>query len=100
MIDNQLQRINHLTVPSSADQVETAVVAKMMHPLKDSKLIKFPLANLKRRMKEDQEVQMVAQETLPLLSLACDMLIGELTVRANQVTEQQGRKCIQSKDVI
>ncbi|GMR53091.1 hypothetical protein PMAYCL1PPCAC_23286, partial [Pristionchus mayeri] len=61
----------------------------------------LPLARVKKIMKIDENVQkqMIAADAPLLLSVASEMFIEELTLRAWEVTEEAKRKTLQKTDV-
>ncbi|ELA42252.1 uncharacterized protein VICG_00651 [Vittaforma corneae ATCC 50505] len=60
---------------------------------------KLPLARIKRLMKVEEDVKMVAAEVPILFSLITEVFIQELTVRAWMSTEDGRRKILQSNDI-
>lgn len=63
------------------------------------KSFKLPLARIKRLMKVEEDVKMVAAEVPILFSLVTEIFIQELTIRAWMTTEDGRRKILQSNDI-
>merc|ERR1711968_389049 len=59
----------------------------------------LPLARIKRVMRADWDVRMIASEAPALFSKACEFLIEELTTRAWVQTEENRRRTMQRTDV-
>lgn len=64
-----------------------------------SRSFRLPLARIKRLMKAEEDVKMVAAEVPILFSLVTEVFIQELTVRSWMCTEDGKRKIIQSNDI-
>ncbi|KAI4370260.1 hypothetical protein MLD38_018627 [Melastoma candidum] len=58
-----------------------------------------PLARIKRIMKADEDVKMVAAEAPVLFAKACEMFILELTKRAWNHVEESCRRTLQKSDI-
>ncbi|KAK8968533.1 Nuclear transcription factor Y subunit C-2 [Platanthera guangdongensis] len=65
----------------------------------DFKNHNLPLARIKKIMKADEDVKMIAAETPVLFSKACEMFILELTYRAWSQAEGSKRRTLQRSDV-
>ncbi|KAF0899504.1 hypothetical protein E2562_019987 [Oryza meyeriana var. granulata] len=63
------------------------------------KLPNLPLARIKKIMKADEDVKMIAGEAPALFAKACEMFILDLTLRAWQNTEENRRRTLQKNDV-
>ncbi|CAD8048997.1 unnamed protein product [Paramecium primaurelia] len=75
---------------------------EIMQMPKDPELFKnhqLPLARVKKIMKSDEDVRMIAQETPVLFAKACEIFIIELTHRAWQFTEDGKRRTLQKTDI-
>ncbi|KAM3139556.1 hypothetical protein pb186bvf_008392 [Paramecium bursaria] len=59
----------------------------------------LPLARVKKIMKSDEDVRMIAQEAPVLFAKACEIFIIELTHRAWQFTEESKRRTLQKSDI-
>jgi nuclear transcription factor Y gamma len=59
----------------------------------------LPLSRVKRVMKADADVRMVAAETPVLFAKACQLFINDLTFRAWLETTEEKRKTLQKQDV-
>ncbi len=64
-----------------------------------SKNCKLPLARIKRLMKVEEDVKMVASEVPALFSFVTEVFVQELTVRAWMCTEDGKRKILQTSDI-
>lgn len=62
------------------------------------KLPNLPLARIKKIMKADEDVKMIAGEAPALFAKACEMFILDMTLRSWQHTEE-GRRTLQRSDV-
>ncbi|KAH8918465.1 hypothetical protein BT69DRAFT_1267731 [Atractiella rhizophila] len=60
----------------------------------------LPLARIKKVMKTDEEVRMIAQEVPILLAKACELFIYELTGRAYIVADASKRRTITKEDIL
>lgn len=65
----------------------------------DFKVHQLPLARIKKIMKADEDVRMIAAEAPVLFSKACEMFILELTLRAWIHTEENKRRTLQKNDI-
>ncbi|XP_062194864.1 nuclear transcription factor Y subunit C-4-like [Phragmites australis] len=63
------------------------------------KLHSLPLARIKKIMKADEDVKMIAGEAPVVFAKACEMFILELTLRAWLHTEENKRRTLQRNDV-
>uniref|UniRef100_A0A0D9X5E5 Transcription factor CBF/NF-Y/archaeal histone domain-containing protein n=1 Tax=Leersia perrieri TaxID=77586 RepID=A0A0D9X5E5_9ORYZ len=59
----------------------------------------LPLARIKKIMKADEDVKMIAGEAPAVFAKACEMFILDLTTRAWQHTEENKRRTVQRNDV-
>ncbi|XP_017256795.1 uncharacterized protein LOC108226364 [Daucus carota subsp. sativus] len=66
----------------------------------DLKKHSLPLAPIKRIMKADNDIRMIAQEALPLFAKACEMFIVDMTSQAWIVTEEDKRRTVQKNDIV
>ncbi|XP_020577550.1 nuclear transcription factor Y subunit C-2-like [Phalaenopsis equestris] len=76
-----------------ADQLQEVLA------IKDFKNHSLPLARIKKIMKADEEVKMIAAETPVIFSKACEMFILELTHRAYFQAELNKRKTLLKSDL-
>ncbi|XP_017221178.2 nuclear transcription factor Y subunit C-4-like [Daucus carota subsp. sativus] len=61
----------------------------------------LPLAPIKRIMKADNDIRMIAQEAnLPLFAKPCEMFIVDMTSQAWIVTEEDKRRTVQKNDIV
>jgi histone H3/H4 len=65
----------------------------------DYKDVQLPLARIKRLMKVEEEVKMVASEVPILFSKVAEKFIEELTLRAWLNTEENKRRILQKNDL-
>lgn len=63
------------------------------------KSCKLPLARIKRLMKVEEDVKMVAAEVPALFSLVTEVFVQELSFRAWMCTEDGIRKILQTSDI-
>uniref|UniRef100_A0A7I4AGS3 Transcription factor CBF/NF-Y/archaeal histone domain-containing protein n=1 Tax=Physcomitrium patens TaxID=3218 RepID=A0A7I4AGS3_PHYPA len=70
-----------------------------MEEVNDSKTHQLPLARIKKIMKSDEDVKMIATEAPVLFSKACEMFILELTLRSWIHTEENKRRTLQRNDI-
>uniref|UniRef100_A0A0E0QFM0 Expansin-like CBD domain-containing protein n=1 Tax=Oryza rufipogon TaxID=4529 RepID=A0A0E0QFM0_ORYRU len=63
------------------------------------KLPNLPLARIKKIMKADEDVKMIAGEAPALFAKACEMFILDMTLRSWQHTEEGRRRTLQRSDV-
>ncbi|XP_074334831.1 uncharacterized protein LOC141672193 isoform X2 [Apium graveolens] len=75
--------------------------ANQMQEMKpaDFKSHSLPINPIKRIMKADKDVRMIARESPALLAKACEMFILDLTSRAWIKTEDDSRRIVQPKDI-
>ncbi|TVU43271.1 hypothetical protein EJB05_09726, partial [Eragrostis curvula] len=66
----------------------------------DFKQHSLPLARIKKIMKADEDVKMIAGEAPVVFAKACEMFILELTLRAWLQTEGTKRRTLQRNDVV
>jgi nuclear transcription factor Y, gamma len=66
----------------------------------DFKVHSLPLARIKKIMKADEDVKMIAGEAPVVFAKACEMFILELTLRAWMQTEGAKRRTLQRSDVV
>ncbi|ORD94896.1 NFYC2 [Enterospora canceri] len=64
------------------------------------KSVKLPLARIKRLMKVEEEVKIIAQEVPVLFALTTEKFIEELTIRAWMHTKEGKRKILQGSDIL
>ncbi|XP_006659211.1 nuclear transcription factor Y subunit C-2-like [Oryza brachyantha] len=67
--------------------------------MSEFKLPNLPLARIKRIMKADEDVKMIAGEAPALFAKACEMFILDLTMRSWQQTEENRRRTVQRNDI-
>ncbi|KAL1804832.1 hypothetical protein ACET3Z_027900 [Daucus carota] len=61
----------------------------------------LPLAPIKRIMKADNHIRMIAQEAnLPLFAKTCEMFMVDMTSQAWIVTEEDKRRTVQKNDIV
>ncbi|KAL1804829.1 hypothetical protein ACET3Z_027897 [Daucus carota] len=61
----------------------------------------LPLAPIKRIMKADNNIRMIAQEAnLPLFAKTCEMFMVDMTSQAWIVTEEDKRRTVQKNDIV
>ncbi|KAM7485639.1 hypothetical protein LguiA_001648 [Lonicera macranthoides] len=65
----------------------------------DFKNHSLPLARIKKIMKADEDVRMIAAEAPVIFARACEMFILELTLRAWNHTEENKRRTLQKNDI-
>lgn len=65
----------------------------------DFKIHQLPLARIKKIMKADEDVRMIAAEAPVLFAKACEMFILELTLRSWIHTEENKRRTLQKNDI-
>lgn len=63
------------------------------------KSVKLPLARIKRLMKVEENVKIIAQEVPVLFALVTEKFVEELTLRAWMHTKEGKRKILQGSDV-
>ncbi|KAI5168702.1 nuclear transcription factor Y, gamma [Pancytospora epiphaga] len=63
------------------------------------KSLKLPLARIKRLMKVEEDVRMVASEVPIMFSLLAEVFVEELTTRAWMNTNEGKRRILQSPDI-
>ncbi|XP_074352469.1 uncharacterized protein LOC141691599 [Apium graveolens] len=75
--------------------------ANQMQEMKpeDFKTHSLPISPIKRIMKADKDVKMIAKETAAVFAKACEMFILDLTSQAWINTEADGRRLVQNKDL-
>ncbi|KAL1829142.1 hypothetical protein ACET3Z_007554 [Daucus carota] len=66
----------------------------------DFKKHEFPLSRIKKIMKFDQDVEMVATEAPVLLAKACEFFIQELTIKSWPPAEHSGRRTLRKDDIV
>lgn len=59
----------------------------------------LPLARIKKIMKSDEEVRMIASESPVVFAKACEMFILELTLRSWSHAEENKRRTLQRNDI-
>lgn len=67
--------------------------------MSEFKLHSLPLARIRRIMKADEDVRMIAGEAPAVFAKACEMFILELTMRAWLHAEEKKRKTLQKNDI-
>ncbi|CAK9137183.1 unnamed protein product [Ilex paraguariensis] len=65
----------------------------------DFKNHSLPLARIKKIMKADEDVRMIAAEAPVVFARACEMFILELTLRSWNHTEENKRRTLQKNDI-
>jgi histone H3/H4 len=70
-----------------------------MEQVNDFKNHQLPLARIKKIMKSDEDVKMIAAEAPVLFAKACEMFILELTLRSWIHTEENKRRTLQRNDI-
>ncbi|ORY86857.1 CCAAT binding transcription factor component, partial [Protomyces lactucae-debilis] len=65
----------------------------------DFKTHALPLARIKKVMKSDEEVKMIAAEAPILFAKGCEIFITELTMRAWIHAEENKRRTLQRSDI-
>eukprot|EP00250_Pteridium_aquilinum_P014321 c21914_g1_i1 orf=263-1075(-) len=65
----------------------------------DFKVHQLPLARIKKIMKADEDVRMIAAEAPVVFAKACEMFILELTLRSWIHTEENKRRTLQKNDI-
>lgn len=65
----------------------------------DCKTHSLPLARIKKIMKADEDVQMIAGEAPAVFAKACEMFILELTLRSWLQTRENNRNTLQKNDI-
>ncbi|KAG6557826.1 hypothetical protein Mapa_000593 [Marchantia paleacea] len=68
-------------------------------PAEDFKSHPVPLARIKRIMRADADVNMIAAETPVLFARACEMFINDLTERCWKNAEESGRRTLNKSDI-
>ncbi|TBU09556.1 transcriptional activator [Hamiltosporidium magnivora] len=74
-------------------------IDKAEHEPPNYKDFQLPLARIKRLMKVEEEVKMVASEVPILFSKVAEVFIEELTLRAWLNTEENKRRILQKNDL-
>ena len=64
------------------------------------KTLDLPLARVKKIMKLDEDVRMIAAETPMILGKACEFFVTEVSLRAWFMTEEKKRRTLQKLDVV
>ncbi|KAK8792820.1 hypothetical protein WA158_004984 [Blastocystis sp. Blastoise] len=64
------------------------------------KHIDLPVARIKRIMKSDQDVRMIAAETPVLFARACEIFIMDITIRSSQYGEYDNDRLILTRESI
>lgn len=72
---------------------------KVMNSRFNMKMIRLPLARIKRLMRIEEDVRVMAAEVPVLFSFATEIFIEELTLRAWMNTEDDKRKILQASDI-
>ncbi|CAM0911006.1 unnamed protein product [Alopecurus aequalis] len=67
--------------------------------MSEFKLHSLPLARIKRIMKADEDVRMIAGEAPAVFAKACEMFILELTLRAWFHAQEKKRRTLQKNDI-
>ncbi|BFZ60637.1 Transcriptional activator hap5 [Saitoella coloradoensis] len=65
----------------------------------DFKVHSLPIARIKKVMKTDEDVKMIAAEAPILFAKGCEVFIEELTMRAWQHAEENKRRTLQRSDI-
>ncbi|PKA45638.1 Nuclear transcription factor Y subunit C-2 [Apostasia shenzhenica] len=95
------QHIHHQQLPQSDQQLHFFWTSQLqeIRANTDFKNHNLPLARIKKIMKADEDVKMIAAETPVLFSRACEMFILELTHRSWGQTEHSKRRTLQRSDI-
>lgn len=72
---------------------------KIMNGRFNMKMIRLPLARIKRLMRIEEDVRVMAAEVPVLFSFVTEIFIEELAVRAWMNTEDDKRKILQASDI-
>jgi histone H3/H4 len=88
----QNQEMEQLNEKSSKSEL-------LMTHLTEFKNHQLPLARIKKIMKSDEDVKMIAAEAPVLFAKACEMFILELTLRSWIHTEENKRRTLQRNDI-
>lgn len=72
---------------------------KEISQVTDFKNHKLPLARIKKIMKSDEDVGMIAGEAPIIFAKACELFILELTIRSWMHTEESKRRTLQRSDI-
>uniref|UniRef100_A0ACD5ZXV6 Uncharacterized protein n=1 Tax=Avena sativa TaxID=4498 RepID=A0ACD5ZXV6_AVESA len=67
--------------------------------MSEFKLHSLPLARIKRIMKADEDVRMIAGEAPAVFAKACEMFILELTLRAWFHSQEKNKRTLQKSDI-
>jgi nuclear transcription factor Y gamma len=87
--DHQQQQLQALWAEQMAE----------IEQMSELKLHSLPLARIKRIMKADEDVRMIAGEAPAVFAKACEMFILELTLRAWFHAQEKKRRTLQMNDV-
>ncbi|CAN8253469.1 unnamed protein product [Cochlearia groenlandica] len=70
-----------------------------MESIEDLRSHQLPLSRIKKIMKSDRDVRMIAAEAPIVFAKACEMFIVDLTMRSWQHAEENKRRTLQKSDV-
>ncbi|KAM0896488.1 hypothetical protein ACQ4PT_023142 [Festuca glaucescens] len=87
--DHQQQQLQALWAEQMAE----------IEQMSEFKLHSLPLARIKRIMKADEDVRMIAGEAPAVFAKACEMFILELTLRAWFHAQEKKRRTLQMNDI-
>ncbi|EGF99903.1 uncharacterized protein MELLADRAFT_31002, partial [Melampsora larici-populina 98AG31] len=65
----------------------------------DFKDSQIPLARIKKLMKTDPEINMIATEVVVMMDKACEIFVNEITVRAFLVASASNRRTLNTDDI-
>ncbi|KAL5701739.1 hypothetical protein ACHQM5_027048 [Ranunculus cassubicifolius] len=95
------QQIHHQQQQQLQQQLQTfwANQYNEIEQTVDFKNHSLPLARIKKIMKADEDVRMIAAEAPVIFARACEMFILELTLRSWNHTEENKRRTLQKNDI-
>jgi nuclear transcription factor Y, gamma len=98
----QAQQLHHQQQQYQQEQLQAFWADQMaeIEQTADFKVHSLPLARIKKIMKADEDVKMIAGEAPVVFAKACEMFILELTLRAWMQTEGAKRRTLQRSDVV
>ncbi|KAK3122990.1 hypothetical protein QOZ80_8AG0621600 [Eleusine coracana subsp. coracana] len=98
----QAQQLHQQQQQYQHDQLQEFWADQMaeIEQITDFKFHSLPLARIKKIMKADEDVKMIAGEAPVVFAKACEMFILELTLRAWLQTEGTKRRTLQRNDVV
>ncbi|KAH0461954.1 hypothetical protein IEQ34_009529 [Dendrobium chrysotoxum] len=92
----------HLYHQKQQQQQRRTICTNQYREIEQTKIFKnhnLPLARIKKIMKADEDVQMIAAEVPVVFARACEMFILELTHRAWTHAEKNKRQTLQKNDI-